>query len=62
MDGQIEMVNTTSGILLQAIISNNLKNWEKSLPFVKFAYNRSIHTTIGYSPFEVVYDFNPLTP
>jgi len=31
------------------------------LPFIEFAYNRSVHFTIDYSPFEIVYGFNPLT-
>ena len=48
--------------VLCAIIQKNLKNWEKCLPHVEFAYNRSVHSTTSYSPFEVVYDFNPLTP
>ena len=43
-------------------VFNALKNWEKCLPHVVFAYNRSVHSTTSYSPFEVVYDFNPLTP
>jgi hypothetical protein len=31
-------------------------------PFVEFAYNRTVHSTINFSPFEIVYAFNPLTP
>ena len=32
------------------------------MPFVEFAYNRIVHSTIDFSPFEIVYGFNPLTP
>ena len=32
------------------------------MSFFEFAYNRSVHSTIDYSPFEIVYSFNPLTP
>ncbi|XP_073037004.1 uncharacterized protein [Primulina eburnea] len=61
-DGQTEVVNRTLGTLLRAIIKKNLKNWEDCLPFVEFAYNRCVHSTTNYSPFEIVYGFNPLTP
>ena len=61
-DGQTEKVNRTLRVLLRAIISKNIKSWDKCLPFVEFAYNRAIHSTTHCSPFEVVYGFNPLTP
>ncbi|XP_071933062.1 uncharacterized protein [Coffea arabica] len=40
----------------------NIKFWEDCLPHVKFAYNRTVHSVTHYSPFEIVYGFNPLTP
>ncbi|XP_038979001.1 LOW QUALITY PROTEIN: uncharacterized protein LOC120109324 [Phoenix dactylifera] len=61
-DGQIEVVNRTLSTLLRAIIQKNLKNWEECLPHVEFAYNRSVHSATNFSPFEIVYGFNPLTP
>ncbi|KAK1581185.1 hypothetical protein Q3G72_003854 [Acer saccharum] len=61
-DGQTEVVNRTLSTLLRAIIQKNLKTWEDCLPHVEFAYNRSVHSATHYSPFEIVYGFNPLTP
>nr|XP_023887116.1 uncharacterized protein LOC111999228 [Quercus suber] len=61
-DGQTEVVNRTLSTLLRTIIQKNLKNWEDCLPFIEFAYNRSVHSTTNFSPFEIVYGFNPLTP
>ncbi|KAH9686207.1 hypothetical protein KPL70_014288 [Citrus sinensis] len=62
IDGETEVVNRTLSTLLQAIIKKNIKTWEDCLPLVEFAYNRSIHSTIKYSQFEIVYGFNLLTP
>ncbi|XP_071906037.1 uncharacterized protein [Coffea arabica] len=61
-DGQTEVVNRTLSTLLRAIIKKNLKTWEKCLPHVEFAYNRTVHSATQFSPFEIVYDFNPFTP
>ena len=61
-DGQTKVVNRTLSTLLRAVIPKNLKQWEKCLPHVEFTYNRTVHSTTSYSPFEVVYGFNPLTP
>ncbi|XP_062115055.1 uncharacterized protein LOC133829215 [Humulus lupulus] len=61
-DGQTEVVNRTLSTLLRAIISKNIKTWEDCLPHVEFAYNRSTHSATKFSPFEIVYGFNPLTP
>ncbi|KAM7486464.1 hypothetical protein LguiA_002473 [Lonicera macranthoides] len=61
-DGQTEVVNRTLSTLLRAIIKKNLKLWEDCLPHVEFAYNRFVHSATKYSPFEIVYGFNPLSP
>src|SRR5215813_9200659 len=61
-DGQTEVVNRTLSQLLRTVIKKNLKSWEDCLPFIEFAYNKSMHSTTSFSPFELVYGFNPLTP
>jgi hypothetical protein len=62
MDGQTEVVNRILSTMLQAILKTNLKLWEECLQHIKFAYNRSIHSTIKVSPFQVVYGLNLRAP
>ncbi|KAF7826402.1 Transposon Ty3-G Gag-Pol polyprotein [Senna tora] len=58
LDGQTKVVNRTLGTLLRVVVGKNLKTWEDCLPFLEFAYNRTIHSSTGFSPFEIVYGFN----
>ena len=32
------------------------------MPFVEFAYNITVYSTASFSPFKIIYGFNPLTP
>ena len=32
------------------------------MPFVEFAYNITVYLTTSFSPFKIIYGFNPLTP
>ncbi|KAA3477712.1 Transposon Ty3-I Gag-Pol polyprotein [Gossypium australe] len=59
---QTKVVNRTLSTLLRAIIQRNLKTWEDCLPHVEFSNNHTVHSTTKFSPFEVVYCFNPLMP
>jgi hypothetical protein len=43
-------------------LKSNLKLWEECLPHIEFSYNRSVHSTMKVSPFQVVYGFNPHAP
>ena len=60
-DGQTEVTNRTLSTLLRVLITN-IKEWEECIPITEYAYNRARHSTTGKSPFEVVYEFNPLSP
>jgi hypothetical protein len=59
-DGQTEVVNRTLSMMLQAALKKNLKMWEECLPHVEFAYNRAVHSTTEFCPFELVYGFKPI--
>ena len=61
-DGQTEIVNRTLSTMLRAVLKKNLKLWEQSLPHVEFAYNRAVHSTTKFCPFEIVYGFKPTAP
>jgi len=62
IDGQTEVVDRSFSFILRVVIKNNTKTWEECLPHVEFAYNRVVHSTTQHSPFEIVYEFNTLTP
>jgi hypothetical protein len=61
-DGQTEVVNRTLSTILRAILKTNFKLWEEYLPHIEFSYNRSVHSTMKVSLFQIVYGFNPRTP
>ena len=61
-DGQAEVVNRTLSALLRSLVNKNLRLWEECLPHVEFAYNHSVHSATKFSPFEIVYGFNPMYP
>jgi transposase InsO family protein len=50
-NGQIEVINRTLSTMLWAVLKTNLKLWEECLPYIEFAYNRSVHSTMKVSLF-----------
>jgi hypothetical protein len=66
-DGQTEVVNMTLSTMLRAVLKKNIKMWEECLPYVEFAYNRSLHSTTKMCPtkmclFKIIYGFLPRAP
>ena len=57
----IILVNQTLSQLLRYVVGKNLEAWEECLPHAEFSYNMVVNSTT-YSPFEVVYGSNPLSP
>ena len=61
-DGQTEVVNRSLGNLLRSLVEDHLKSWDQKLCQAEFAFNHSVNRSTGFSPFQVVYGFNPRTP
>ena len=59
MDGQIERVNQVLEDMLRAYVSKKQTNWEDYLPILEFAYNSAKHVSTGFSPFMLMYGFQP---
>ena len=61
-DGQTERVNQILEDMLRAYVSKRQTNWEEYLPIAEFAYNSAKHSSTGYSPFMLMYGFQPRAP
>ena len=61
-DGQTERVNQVLEDMLRAYVSKHQSNWEDYLPILEFAYNSAKHVTTGFSPFMLMYGFQPRSP
>ena len=63
-DGQSEIVNSTILDLLKCYVNevNQNAHWEKYLPLVEYAYNNTVHTSTGKSPFEIVEGYPKVPP
>jgi RNase H-like domain found in reverse transcriptase/Reverse transcriptase (RNA-dependent DNA polymerase)/Integrase zinc binding domain/Integrase core domain len=60
-DGQTEVVNRSLGNMLRAQVKT-LASWDSVLPKIEFEFNSSVNRSTGYSPFQVLYGFNPRGP
>ena len=53
MDGATERANHSIVQVLQTLIRNDQKDWDKRCPAAEFALNSSVSATMGYAPFEL---------
>ena len=58
-DGQTERVNQFLEQILRIFTSRQQDDWSDLLPIAEFAYNNTIHSAIGISPFYATYGYHP---
>ena len=61
-DGQTEVVNRSLGNHLRSLVGDNLKTWDQKMYQAEFAFNHSVNRSTGFSPFYIVYGFQPRAP
>lgn len=61
-DGLCERFNSTCCTILSNYVSTNGHNWDRFLRLAAFAYNTSVHSSTGDSPFFLIYGRDPQLP
>uniref|UniRef100_A0A1X7U952 Reverse transcriptase n=1 Tax=Amphimedon queenslandica TaxID=400682 RepID=A0A1X7U952_AMPQE len=54
-DGLVERFNRTLKSMLRKVLEGERKNWDHMIPYVLFAYREVPQSTLGFSPFELLY-------
>ncbi|KAE8237293.1 hypothetical protein A4X13_0g8842 [Tilletia indica] len=59
-DGSTERANRTVIQILRSIVQADQKDWADRLTATEFAMNSQVNSSTGFSPFELLYGFNPV--
>src|SRR5260370_12284502 len=61
-EGQTECQNQSLEIALHVYVAGSKADWAKWLPALAFAYNSTPQSSTGYSPFFLLYGYEPRSP
>ena len=61
-DGQTERANRSIEEMLRAYVGKRQNDWDDRLGMIEFAYNNSIHSSSGYTPFYLCYGRHLVSP
>jgi hypothetical protein len=59
-DGQTERVNQCLEMYLRCCMHDSPKKWKLWIPMAEFYYNTSFHSSLGCTPFKVLYGYDPV--
>ncbi|RWS21110.1 uncharacterized protein B4U80_14181, partial [Leptotrombidium deliense] len=60
--GLVERTNKDIIQLIKSYIDSDRNNWDDVLPYITFIHNTSFHSSTKFSPFYLVYGFEPKFP
>ena len=61
-DGQSERAVRSVVDMLRCFAADHRTSWDQELPNIEFAWNNARNDSTGYSPYEMLYGFQPATP
>eukprot|EP00253_Pinus_taeda_P018187 PITA_18187 len=61
-NGLVEAINKVLITMIQRIIGIHMSNWHNMLFSALWAYRTSVKTSIGFTPFQLVYDLEAVLP
>ncbi len=61
-NGQVESTNKTLGKILTKFVNTNRTHQDVMLVIVQWAYRTTYKVTTQYTPFQLVYDIQPIMP
>ena len=61
-DGQMEGANGSIEEMLRAYVGKRQNDWDERLGMVEFAYNNSVHSSSGFTPFCLCYGRHLVSP
>ncbi|RWS18461.1 pol polyprotein-like protein [Leptotrombidium deliense] len=61
-NGLTERFNHTLAMMISMYVGTVHRDWDRALHFLAFAYNSSVQSSTGYSPFFLTYGREPLMP
>jgi len=61
-NGQVEAINKVLKIMIQWMVGVHKSNWHLKIFSTLWAYRTSVKTTIGFTPFQLVYGLEAVLP